>query len=869
MRTKNRPAARNQPLADYWRKRDFDNTPEPRGKPVKPGKALRFFIQKHAARRLHYDFRLELGGTLKSWAVPKGPSLDPGDKRLAVHVEDHPLDYGDFEGVIPEHHYGAGSVLVWDKGVWLPEGDPAQGLRQGHLKFELRGVKLTGRWALVRMGTPKEDKENWLLIKERDDAAKTGEAAAVTELQPDSVLGAAAKKPPVRARGKTEKSALKKKTAAAQSVDAVIGARKAALPDKIKPQLATLIDRAPSGEAWLSEIKFDGYRALCKITRGEACLYSRGGNDRTRKWRAIGAAAAGLPVEQAWLDGEVVAIDDDGAVSFQLLQNIERDQVRGRLAYYVFDLLYLNGYDLRGAPLAQRKRLLKSVLAEAGDPIFFSDHLDGDAAEFFKNACAQGLEGIIVKRGDAPYQSARSRDWLKVKCIKRQEFVIGGYTDPAGRREGFGALLIGVHDDAGQLRYAGRVGTGFDDATLRALAEKFKKIATKAPPFINPPTGAEAAGVHWLKPKLIAEVKFAQWTAAGVVRHAAFVGLRSDKRSRDIRREEPLPIAELAAGKKKAKAAARKHDDMPDEPHIGDERSATAAGITLTHADRVLFPAMGLTKLELAQYYEEVEAWILPHVTRRPLTLVRCPDGVDGQCFYQKHVNRTTVKGIATVEVPSGDGTATYMTVKSLSDLAGLVQMGVLELHTWGAHAGRLDKPDRLIFDLDPAPDLPWREVITAAQLVRGLLEEIGLISFVKTTGGKGLHVVVPLKPERGWDEVKGFSRAVAHHLAQTLPDRYTAKMSKRTRTGKIFIDYLRNAAEATAVAAYSTRAKPGAPVSTPIAWDELSEDLRSDSFNVANLRERLRRLQRDPWADYFSSRQRLTAKMLRLFAIE
>jgi len=868
-------------LAKYWQKRDFDQTPEPRGKLGSTGgKTLSYFIQRHHARRLHYDFRLELGGTLKSWAIPKGPSFDPADKRLAVHVEDHPLDYGTFEGDIPPHQYGAGHVVLWDRGVWVPHGDPEEGLRKGQLKFTLAGEKLSGQWVLVRMGPSRDEKENWLLIKEHDAEAKTGRAARITELRPESVLHKSVTQATHRsASTNAKKKAVVKKiiraaTAAPIDFKNIDGARKAEMPEFIKPQLATLTDSAPPGSDWLLEIKFDGYRALCRIDKGAARLYTRAGNDWTAKWRDIAAAATEFPVKQAWLDGEVVAIDRDGNVSFQLLQNMDRHGTTERLAYYVFDLLYLDGYDLRAVALQQRKALLQTLMSglEGEGPLLYSEHLAGDAPHIFTNACLHGLEGLIVKRADAGYESVRSRSWLKVKCLKRQEFVIGGYTDPAGSRTSFGALLVGVYDQHGALRYAGKVGTGFNADMLGTVAKQFKNNSARQSPFADPPAGAEARGVHWLKPMLVAEIKFAQWTDSGHIRHASFVGMRADKDPREIRRERVVPVNEVvtASGKPKASAPAavatvRRGNRRPAGTRAEND---VIADVKLTHPDRILFPDIRATKRDLASYYADIADWILPHLAQRPLTLVRCPDGAGRACFYQKHANDTTAKDINRVEVPSGDGTTVYMTADSRKALMSLVQMGVLELHTWGSRKGRLDRPDRMIFDLDPAPDVEWQKVIEAAQLVRGLLDELGLASFVKTTGGKGLHVVVPLKPERQWDEVKAFSRAVAYHLAATLPDRYTAKMTKATRTGKIFVDYLRNGPEATAVAAYSTRAKPGAPVSVPIAWEELSESLRSDSYNLDNIRERLSQLVQDPWRDYYTLQQRITAKAMRSFKL-
>lgn len=878
-------------LDQYQKKRDFRKTPEPQATPAKSGRKLSYVVQKHDASHLHYDFRLELDGVLKSWAVPKGPSLDPAVKRLAVQVEDHPLEYRHFEGEIPAGEYGAGHVIVWDQGRWIPQGDPQQGWRDGHLKFRLEGTKLSGNWALVRMGAPKAEKENWLLIKERDAEAASNADGDITELRPESVLAGTATRRKEKKRSvadsanprqpdKSSKAAAKASSRMTAKPAPKEG-RKSTMPAQIAPQLATLTAEAPAGDDWLAEIKFDGYRALCRIEHGEARLLTRAGHDWSGKWPAITAAAARLPVAQAWLDGEVVAIGPDGAMSFQLLQNMthagDDASAQGQFAYYVFDLLYLDGHDLRQQPLLERKRLLQVLLGTgAGGPLRYSDHVRGNTAEVFSHACMHGLEGIIAKQGQAAYVSTRSRSWLKIKCHQRQEFVIGGYTDPAGQREKFGALLLGVHDADGQLRYAGKVGTGFDVKTLHTVARAFPRLASQQPPFVDPPKGAAAAGAHWLRPQLVAEVQFAAWTHGGAVRHASFVGLRNDKPASEIIREQAVSLptqatpsvsvpAQAAQPPLQTPRAARGSSRPRHAGKAGAERSVTLDGITLTHPSRLLFPQAGITKLDLARYYHDIADWILPHLAQRPLTLVRCPQGAGAQCFFQKHASATTAADIPTVAIPGGSGEAPYMMANSLPALLALVQMGVLELHTWGARAGALERPDRIIFDLDPAPDVPWTEVIVAAQLIHARMDQIGLRSFVKTTGGKGLHVVIPLYADKSWDQIKEFSRAVPEQLADAFPDRFTAQMAKNRRVGKIFIDYLRNAAEATAVVAYSTRARDGAPVSTPLAWDELAPELRSDSFNLHNIPARLKTLKQDPWADYFSSRQRLTAKIQRL----
>lgn len=872
-------------LQKYWNKRDFEQTPEPRGKVAKNKTRLGFFIQKHAARRLHYDFRLELDGTLKSWAVPKGPSLNPADKRLAVHVEDHPLDYGTFEGIIPPNQYGAGTVLLWDKGIWMPQGNAREGYRKGHLKFQLEGEKLSGGWALVRMGKPaQQGKENWLLIKEHDAQARSGKDANIIALRPESVLTGSkeisaddvtvARYTSDRAAHDNKKMSGRKTASGHKSITdpsmaaaEVAGARKKTLPGLIKPQLATLTERAPEGEGWLCEVKFDGYRALARVDRTEVALYTRAGHDWTAKWQSIAEALSPLASHQAWLDGEVVALDEQGKISFQALQNFARDGRAAPLVYYVFDLIYLDGFDLSEAPLLERKRLLRMLLATMGDNphVVYNDHVVGDAADILEHACMHGLEGIIVKRADGRYLPTRSRSWLKLKCRHRQEFVIGGYTNPGGSRTGFGAILLGVYDEQQQLRYAGRVGTGFDEVNLTRLLEKFSAREIKTAPFKNPPTGADARGVHWMRPDLVAEINFAEWTGDGRIRQGSFVALRDDKLSKDIVQERPL-------SKSAVRRAERDTAQRVEQPAAKVKKqpaasaALTVAGINISHPSRILFPGAQWTKADLAHYYENVADWILPHLRQRPLTLVRCPQGGGAHCFFQKNVNETVPDEIGRIEVPEDQGKAIYMLANDVPALISLVQIGVLELHTWGSHQGKLEYPDRIIFDLDPAPGLPWPRVVEAAQLIRALLGEVGLTSFVKTTGGKGLHIALPIKPERTWTEVKAFTKAIAEHLAQTLPDRFTANISKAKRTDKIFVDYLRNGLGATAVAAFSTRARPNAPVSVPLAWEELERNVRSDSFNLANIHARLSALRADPWEEYFSLKQRITSKMLKSF---
>lgn len=863
-------------LQQYWSKRNFKETPEPRGASQSRSARPQFVIQQHAASRLHYDFRLELAGTLKSWAVPKGPSLDPRHKRLAVHVEDHPLDYGGFEGIIPLKQYGAGTVLLWDRGSWSPVGDPLAGYRRGRLKFNLKGHKLRGLWNLVRMGTRhKEGKENWLLIKEKDDEARSGDKAEVTQRLTKSVASGRTIDQIASGRHRVWQSnrpARKHTTPAPRRHDAgtkqLLGARRAPQEEWMPPVLATLADKAPVGDEWVHELKYDGYRMLCRVKNGAAKLVTRNDKDWTGKLEQIAEAAAALLVKKAWFDGEVVALMPDGAISFQALQNAFDTRSDTNLVYYVFDLLYLDGYDLRHVALLDRKRLLAAIVpSDASGLIRYSDHIRGRGEVVFAEACRRGMEGIMSKRADAAYLGGRNRHWIKVKCGRRQEFVIGGFTDPSGSRLAFGALLLGVYDGQGRFRFAGRTGTGFSERSLKELHKRLTALEQPRSPFMNPPNGVDARGVHWVKPQLVAEVSFAEWTNEGLLRQAAFQGLREDKVPKSVIKEGPeADVPVRTASRRASKTSVRrpavtagsrskKHEASADGP-------TTVAGVTLSHPDRILFPDLGLTKLALGQYYASVSTWLLPHLQDRPLTLVRCPEGYKKECFYQKHAKDMFPDIVGRVKIANEKGVSWYMFVDSLPAVIELVQMGVLELHTWGARRDGLDRPDRIILDLDPDPAVSWKSVIEGAQLVRTLLNELDLECFVKTTGGKGLHVVLPLQRVHTWDEVKAFSKGLADHLVRLIPDRFIANMSKQKRKGKIYVDYLRNAKGATAIAAYSTRARAGAPVSVPLAWEELSVDLRSDHFTVANVEKRLKGLKRDPWRDYFTVKQKLTRNL-------
>ncbi|MGF6108516.1 DNA ligase D [Pseudomonas frederiksbergensis] len=824
-----------KPVSEYTRKRNFEITSEPpEAAPAKRGKkaasALRFVIQKHDARNLHYDFRLELDGTLKSWAVPKGPSLDPTQKRLAVHVEDHPISYGTFEGSIPEGQYGAGDVIVWDHGVWQPIGDPQETYKAGKLKFTLIGEKLSGDWALVRTHLRGSgDKEQWLLIKEKDQQARSiSEFDVVAEL-PKSVLSDAT------VGDKTTKKAVKK---------TVKKAKPTTLPKTFSPQLATLMEKAPAGD-WRYEIKFDGYRILARIDNGEVRLLTRNGHDWTAKLPLQAKALAEMKLDGSWLDGEVVVLNDKGFPDFQALQNAFEIGRSVDIVYFVFDAPFLHGVDQRELPVEDRRAALKKALGRKSRQVLrFSEAFTANHQDIVESACALSLEGVIGKRAGSPYVSRRSPDWIKLKCRLRQEFVIIGYTAPQGSRSGFGALLLGVYDDKG-LVYAGRVGTGFNQANLKLFHGQLQKIERKTSPLDKSLTAAQARGVHWVEPTLVCEAEFAEWTREGVVRQAAFIAMRTDKPATEIVREQPQsPKANKPVNEKKTSS-----------------KDSTVAGVKITHPDRVIDKDSGTQKLQLVQFYESISQWILPFLRDRPVSLLRAPEGVEGEQFFQKHAERLAIPNIKHLDPNIDLGHARLMEIDTVQALIGAAQMGTIELHTWGATHDKIETPDLFVLDLDPDPALPWKSMVEATQLTLSVLDEIGLEAFLKTSGGKGMHIIVPLARKEDWDTVKGFAKAIAQFMAQQLPERITATMGPKNRVGKIFVDYLRNTRGASTVAAYSVRARPGLPVSVPIAREELTALHGSQEWTVVNLLERLEGLKGDPWEGY-ANRQKITAKM-------
>jgi bifunctional non-homologous end joining protein LigD len=833
-------------LEKYKAKRNFNITPEPSSPGQRSVGAGAFVIQKHWATRLHYDFRIELNGAMKSWAVPKGPSLDPADKRMAVHVEDHPISYNAFEGQIPAGQYGAGKVIIWDKGTWEPIGDAAKGYEAGHLKFALHGHKLNGTWALVRMKPRGEKQEAWLLIKEKDEYAHPAAEFSVVDEMPDSVAQAGTQdaqpsKPAKKTTARTTKAAALKKTPASaasakKSTDGLpAGAQKSALPDTLAPELATLVD-APPGDAsdWEYEIKFDGYRLLTRIAPRSLQIFTRNGNDWTGKMPALADALKKLKLPSGWYDGEAVALNDHGVPDFQRLQQAFDGSHTQELVYYLFDVPYCRGYDLRAVPLNERRALLRILLEDSAndsDKVRFSETLDGDPAAMLASACQMGLEGVIGKRRDAPYVLRRSPDWIKLKCTQRQEFVIGGYTEPQGERTAIGSLLLGVHDTDGHLRYAGNVGTGFHQRALTDLHKKLASLATEKSPFSGP-TG-RYRNVHWVKPSLLAEVSFAQWTADGRIRHSVFQGLRSDKKARAITRDQPVHVNTPATKSK------------PPPPAL----DTPLKSIKITHPDRIVDAASGITKIELIRYYSLVAPLMMPHLKGRPVSLVRAPDGVGGELFFQKHLERVEMDGVRQLSPELDPGHAPLLEIVEPKGLMSAAQMNVLEFHVWNGMKNTLMKPDRFTFDLDPGEKTEWPAMQQAALLVRAFLQQLELESLIKTSGGKGLHVVVPIRKQYGWDAIKDFSRAIVVHLAKNLPDRFAAKSGPRNRVGKIFIDYLRNGFGATTVCAWSVRSRPGLGVSVPIAWEEVEKLSNSAQWNVANIHTRLDQ-GNAPWAD-------------------
>jgi bifunctional non-homologous end joining protein LigD len=847
-------------LERYQAKRDFTRTAEPRGSaPKASGTELRYLIQKHAARRLHYDFRLELDGTLKSWAVTKGPSLNPADKRLAVHVEDHPLEYGSFEGTIPQGQYGGGTVMLWDEGTWEPIGDAAKAYSKGRLSFILNGKRLKGEWHLVRMGSRAKDgkRDNWLLIKSRDRYANEDNGDRALERYQKSAasnrsMEAIAKgKKEWTSKGSTTKatSAPRAKKTKRSNPKERASADEKAPPAFIAPELATLVSDPPSGDSWVHEIKFDGYRALCRIADGRVKLLTRNNKDWTDKFKFIADQMAELDISNSILDGEITTIDESGAMSFSALQQALGNHAQDKLHYYLFDALYLHGEDLRDKPLLERKEALRALIPSGHTSLHYSEHFVQPGPDVLQHACHIALEGIISKRAESPYQSGRNDAWLKSKCVNEQEFVIGGYTRQPKHPDRLAALLIGVYDKK-QLIFAGKVGTGFDRKESSRLLKVLGPLEQRAAPFANVPNEAKRQAI-WVKPTLVAQVNFAEWTRDNVLRHPSYQGLREDKPTEQVTRETRKRLVGGTNGKgdRMAKVHKTKKADLPVKPNV-------IAGVALTHPEKVLYPEQNLTKQDLAEYYEQVAGWMLPHVAGRPISLVRFPAGEGKPCFFQRHGGEGKAKAIHEVDIDV-DSRA-YITIDNLEGLISLVQMGVLEIHVWGCRADKADQPDRIVFDFDPHEDVPWETVKDAAREMRQRLKKLELESFLKTTGGKGLHVVAPIARKPDWPTVKDFAHKLAQQMAGDAPELFTTNSRKAERKGRIFIDYLRNDKTASAIAPYSTRAREGASIAVPLAWEELAKLPNAHSFTIERVEKRLKALKSDPWKDIEDLRQSL-----------
>ncbi|XGC81172.1 DNA ligase D [Bdellovibrio bacteriovorus] len=818
------------PLREYNKKRNFKDTPEPKHAPRKAKSKdhpLMFVVQEHHASRLHYDFRLEYNGVLKSWAVPKGPSNDPTVKRLAVETEDHPLSYGNFEGVIPEGNYGAGRVYIWDTGIWEPIGNPREGLKKGHLEFKLKGKHLHGQWMLIKTSRPASgDKSQWLLVKRTDAYANTEPLVPVE----DPKTGKVSK------QRKTTEPVAEKKSAKSKKK-----ARVKKLPGFISPQLAELVKEPPEGENWVHETKFDGYRTQAHIQDGKAVLYTRNGLNWSQKYPVITSELRALPVINAILDGEVVWLDDEGRSDFQKLQNSLKTKESKRLIYYVFDLLFIDGVDCRSFPLRERKHRLEKILAEFDNPIIrYSDHVDGSGADLFEAACNYQLEGLVSKDLEAPYRSNRNSGWVKTKCKLHQEFVIGGYTSGEGSRNGgFGALLLGVYED-GKLRYVGKVGTGFTERSLMDIHKKLRTREISKSPFdIKSPQGR---GVHYIKPGLVAEVSFGQWTSDKILRTAVFHGLREDKPAEEIHIETKKSLKAVVVPKKK----------------VSKKQKGANETLALTNPDKILYRKEKITKLQIARYYQDFAEVILPHIANRPLALLRCPEGSEKTCFFQKHIAGKVPLEFIPVTIVERSGPKAYLTIDSKEGLLSLSQMNAFELHAWNCHSDAIENPDQIVMDFDPGPGVHWKQVVEAAFSLKEILDGLQLKSYVKVSGGKGVHVHIPVAPVYSWDQIKTFSHTLGKEMASRDPDRYTVNMAKKVRGKRIFVDYLRNGRGATAVVPYSLRARKMSAVAMPITWEELKTIEGPAVFTLENAIKHLSKRKVDPWKDFFKKEQRI-----------
>jgi len=824
-------------IETYNRKRDFSKTKEPRGRKLK-GKGDSFVVQKHDASRLHWDFRLELDGVLKSWAVPKGPSLDPEEKRLAMRTEDHPLDYGDFEGTIPKGEYGGGTVMLWDHGRWIPEPskDPRKTIEEGHLHFTLEGERMKGEWVMFRLKPrPGEKAEPWMLKKVTDEFADAQDGDSlvdncVTSVTTDRTMAEIAAGEDVwRSNRGGQKGGRGKRKAGK------------APPPFEQPQLATLVDEVPPGPSWIHEYKYDGYRLLLAVGDGVATAWTRNGKDWSDKFKALVKAAARLPAG-CLIDGEAVAIDDDGKPSFQLLQATLKEQKGANLVFYAFDLLVDRSEDIRRLPNIERKERLAALLKGVSPPILYGDHVIGRGEEMFREVCKMGGEGIVSKKASAPYRGTRTRDWLKIKCIQRQEFVIVGWSE-SDKRIGFRSLLLAAKE-SGRLTYVGKVGTGFNAKLMGELMERMEPLATEKAAVEVP--RADRKGAHWIKPSLVAEIAFSEFTDDGILRHPSFIALREDKAAKDVVKEVPQHL-EARARPKRSKSKKRKHSSAED------------FGIEISSPERVIFPELSLTKKDLADYYATIEPLIMIDAARRPMTLIRCPGGRTGECFFQKHDKGTFGPHVKHIPIEESDGAVEdYLFFDDIKGLLASVQMGTIEFHGWGSKVDKVEYPDRLVFDLDPDVGLDFNKVKAAAVRLKALLEDLGLKSFPLLSGGKGVHVVVPLDASKDWPTVKSFAERFSRAISEAEPETFTANIRKVQRKDRIFLDWLRNQRGATAVMPYSARAREGAPVSAPVAWEELDRYDSGHHFSIRDADELIDRASSKMLAGWGKAKQAL-----------